>query len=329
MRLVSFIIIIVFLSGCTFFGGNNPANQSPSSSVSSDAGDTNSVPGPSVNSSDTAIPATFNADQAIHIGHSDHGTIYESFGHLYIVGADQQAAEIGDPATLKRGAKLSDDGSVLVYQFLNMEVIDSPLTLALHAIDTGKVTVLDTQPYLPTLGAYFWAGDQVLIQEAAFSPAPKFVMYSGSTGEKTWRGQVFQSIMESGNKISYLLRFDPPEDLSSIVNYDNIVTISLLTSEGVLHTLLEQSVYETQYLDIRLSDDHSAIAVWSHQVPSNSSNLFIASVDPSSWKVGEWQSYDTASKQEGFIRFYTDRQIVLLSNEQSFRLPPPLAEPAS
>lgn len=317
MKLVWVVMLTIILTGCTIWGGDKETEQSslPSAESDTDA---------ALTLSPATIAATskpFNIEQAIYLGKSDQGNIYEAFGHLYAVGSDKQAVEIGDPAVAKRGAKLSKDGSVLLYQFINTGNMSSPLTLALHAIDTDKVTVLDTYSHLPAIGDYLWAGDQVLVLDTGHSPAPRFVMYSGSTGERMRTGQVFQQLPETGSQSSYLLQFDPPEELESIVSKEYPVTISVLTSDGALHDLLEASLYETKFLDLRMSEDRTAIAIWTHLVPDNSSQLMLAAVDPSTWKTGEWQTYSTAPKKEGFIRFHTDRQIVLLSNEQSFRIP--------
>ncbi|RJX41176.1 hypothetical protein D3P09_04055 [Paenibacillus pinisoli] len=316
MKLVWVVMLSLLLTGCTIWGGDKEARQSRLPSAESDADNALTL-SPAI----AAASKPFNIEQAIYLGGSDHGDIYEAFGHLYAVGADQQAVEIGDPTVAKRGAKLSRSGSVLVYQFIDIANMSSPLTLALHAIDTGKVTVLDTASHSPAIGDYLWAGDQVLILVAENSRAPGFAMYSGSTGERTRTGQVFQRLSEGGGQSSFLLQFDPPEELLSISSRDYPITISVLTSNGALHNLLETSFYETQFLDVRLSEDRSAIAVWTHLVPDNSSQLLLAALDPSTWKTGEWQTYSTAPKKEGFIRFHTDRQIVLLSNEQSFRIP--------
>ncbi|MFF2886802.1 hypothetical protein [Paenibacillus sp. NPDC057967] len=316
MKMVWVMMLSLFLSGCTIWGGVQEAEQSSSPAASGSDATSTTIP-----TTVTAEPAPFHIEQAIYIGKSDQGDVYEAFGHLYLVGADQHTVEIGDSAVTKRGAKLSMDGSVIVYQFMDTANMSSPLAIALHAIDTDKITVLDTYSHLPVLGDYLWAGDQVLVMDARQSHAPMFAMYSGSTGERTRTGQVFQRLQETDIRSSYLLRFDPPEELESIVSKDYPITISVLTSDGALHDLFEESLYETQFLDVRLSDDRSAIAVWTHLVPDNSSQLMLAAMDPATWKTGQWQTYKTAPKKEGFIRFHTDRQIVLLSNEQSFRLP--------
>lgn len=326
-KILAVMMLAAVLSGCTLGSGNDQNDKLSPTPAISEANGESEAPGTTAASDATIIPASksFDAGNAIYIGKSDHGDVYEAFGHLYIIGADQQAVEIGDSAIVKRGAKLSDDGSVLVYQFLNSSIMGSPLSLALYAIETGSTIVLDTYS-LPAIDAYIWAGDQVLVVEAAHTPSPEFVMYSGSTGEKTRTGEVFQTLIEPNEKRSYLLRFDPPAELQSIGATGSPISISLLSSDGKLHPLLEESFFETQFLDIRMSDDHSAIAIWTHLVPDYSSQLLVASVDASNWTVGEWQTYKTAPKKEGFIRFHTDRQIVLLSNEQSFRLPSPLAD---
>ncbi|RJE90811.1 hypothetical protein D3P07_01560 [Paenibacillus sp. 1011MAR3C5] len=320
MKIAGVIILALLLSGCTLWGGEKEAEQSSPPPAVSDA-EAALTPVPTTV---TAELEPFHTEQAIHIGKSDQGDVYEAFGHLYLFGADQQAVEIGDPAVPKRGAKLSKDGSVIAYQFMDTTNLSSPLAIALHAIDTDKVTVLDTYSHLPVLGDHLWVGDQVLVMNASQSHAPVFAMYSGSTGERTRTGQVFQRLQGTDIQSSYLLRFDPPEELESTVSKDYPITISVLTSDGALHDLLKESFYETQFLDVRLSEDRSAIAVWTHLVPDNSSQLMLAAVDPATWKTGEWQTYKTAPKKEGFIRFHTDRQIVLLSNEQSFRLPSPI-----
>lgn len=259
--------------------------------------------------------------KAKFIGDTDIGAVYEAAGKLYSVDLLGKATEIGDHTIVKRGAILSPAGESLLYQFSDAFSSKTPTKLALHHLQGNKENTmieLETSSKLEGFESYSWSGQNIFVQGAQPTETPNFLMFNSETGSINDSGQLFQTLYEN-NKITKVLRFDPRKEMNADLGVPIIV--AALTEDGVLHELLEETFYETMFLDNKISDDLTTIAVWTHLVPDNSSTLWVTALDYADWQTGEWQKYNTAAEKEGFIRFDTDGRKVLLSNGETFEMP--------
>ncbi|MGO4542867.1 hypothetical protein [Paenibacillus sp. 2TAB19] len=307
----------------SFTDSHNVDTDSPTSASLEQHQETPSLPTREPDTSEQINSSVFDVSKAIYLGEIDSGAVYEAFGKLYYVDTLGEAIEIGDPAIEKRGAVLAPTGNTLIYQFSDTSIITSPAKLALLHLRDNKenaVIELETSNRMEEIGPYSWSGQNVFVQEALATESPNFLMFNGKTGAVVDSGKLFQTLYEN-NKITKVLRLDPRH----IVNSDNglgaPIIVAALTEDGVLHELLEETFYETMFLDIKISDDLTAIVIWTHLVPDISSTLWVAELDHANWQTGEWQKYDTAPEKEGSIRFDTDHRNVLLSNGEMIVMP--------
>ncbi|WP_337099149.1 hypothetical protein [Paenibacillus sp. YIM B09110] len=298
---------------------DSPTTASPDQQQETPASSTR-APGTTEQTNSSA----FDASKAIYLGETDNGVVYEAYGKLFSVDTLGEAVEIGDPAIEKRGAALSPSGSTLIYQFFDTSNIASPVKLALlHLRDDNKenaVIELETSNRMEEIGPYFWSGQNVFVQAAHATESPEFLIFNGITGAMAGSGVLFQTLYEN-NKMTKLLRLDPVHEVDSNNGLGAAISVAALTEDGVLHKLLEETFYETMFVDIKISEDLTAISVWTHLVPDNSSTLWVSALNHVNWQTREWKKYDTAPVKEGFIRFDTDRRKVLLSNGEKVKMP--------
>ena len=99
------------------------------------------------------------------------------------------------------------------------------------------------------------------------------------------------------------------------------IRIGALTKDGAFHQLFVLNVYEVRFLDIQLSESLGAIAVWTHQVPTNSSELWMAPLNVESWSTGEWKSLTIKPNPDGGAISYDEDGYVVLSDGRRFKLP--------
>ncbi|MGO4542586.1 hypothetical protein [Paenibacillus sp. 2TAB19] len=267
--------------------------------------------------------SVFDASKAIYLGETDSGVVYESYGKLFSVDTLGEVIEMGDPAIEKRGAVLSPSGDTLIYQFSDTSIITSPTKLALLHLRDNKenaVIELETSNRIEVIGPYFWSGQNVFVQTALATDSPNFLIFNGITGAMDGSGKLFQTLYVN-NKLTKLLRLDPLNEVDSDNGLGAVIRVAALTEDGVLHELLEEMFYETMFLDIQISDDLTAIAVWTHLVPEGTSTLRVSALDHANWQTNDWQKYDTAPVTEGFIRFDIDLRKVLLSNGETVEMP--------
>lgn len=97
--------------------------------------------------------------------------------------------------------------------------------------------------------------------------------------------------------------------------------IVIQRDNGERHVLWSEQAYETRFIDIKLSEDHTTLAVWTHIVPDASSWLWTVGIEPRTWSSGETVQREVATAETGQIAFDLKERLVTLSNGQQFPMP--------
>jgi hypothetical protein len=318
MKAIGFALLFAcMLAGC--MNSRDEAVKVPSPSPASSAMPetiTNSVK-PSPTQLIVLIPAA-----SVQIGESDAGVVYASQNKLYARNQDGIYKELGAPAVNKFSSSISADGSHLLYNRKDKKVSPTQVQceLTLLDVESGKETMLAQINDVDPCHSFGWLGNLVYVQWNEFPSRglTDFTLFDGKSGTKLESGRLYQNLDEREARIVLLHSKIPFEERDGL---ESDIRIGALTNDGEFHLLFEQTVYEVQFLDIQLSESLGALAIWTHHVPANSPQLWMAPLDSERWSAGDWEALDIEPNPDGGAISYDYDGYVVLSDGRRFKLP--------
>lgn len=231
-----------------------------------------------------------------------------------------QSVEL-NPNMNKFDASISADGSHLLYSRKERKgsLSQVPCEISLLDLESGQEISVSNPNQADICHTFGWLENNIYVQWNEFhsSGLTNFTIFDGKSGKILESGWLYQYLEESQTRIVLL---HPPKKDGEPYSLGADIRIGVLTPDGAFHLLFEQNVYEVQFLDIQLSRSLGAMTIWSHQLPTNSSQLWIAPIDMEQWSAGEWQALDIKPASEGGTISYDENGIVL-SDGRRFDLP--------
>lgn len=233
-----------------------------------------------------------NLAESIIIGDSSVGTVYDWQNKLFAL-SDGIIKTLGDPNMNKFDASISADGSHLLYSRKERKrsLSQVPCEISLLDLESGQDISVSNPNQADTCHTFGWLENNIYVQWNEFqsSGLTDFTIFDGKSGILLESGWLYQYLEESQTRIVLL---HPPKKDGEPYSLGADIRIGVLTPDGAFHLLFEQNVYEVQFLDIQFSRSLGAMTIWSHQLPTNSSQLWIAPIDMEQWSAGEWQTLD-------------------------------------
>lgn len=316
-KIVSIILLSVWvLTGCTSSGSETvksiqPTPPSTASPVTDSAVTTTAV--------HTAQPLL---SESIEIGESNVGFVYEWRNKLYALDSEGVYTELGDIDEAKFSPSISADGSHLLYNHSAKKVPPAQVICDLKLLDvkSGQETKILQNNMVEPCHTFGWLENHIYVQWNEFPSRglTDFSVFDGKSGTMLEKGRLYQHLNKSETRIVLLL---PRKSTSDGQTTGADIRIGALTKDGVFHQLFALNVYEVQFLDIQLSESLGALTIWTHHVPTNSSELWMAPLNVESWSTGEWESRDIKPNPDGGTISYDDGGYVVLSDGRRFKLP--------
>jgi hypothetical protein len=228
----------------------------------------------------------------------------------------------GEPSADRYSTSISAEGSHMLYNRQDKKVPPAQVVCDLMLLDleSGEETRVGQNNEAEPCHAFSWLGEWVYVQWNEF-PSRRltdFSLFDGKAGKLLESGRLYQYLEESETRIVLLL---PRENNGDGDSLGADIRIGALTNDGAFHHLDTQNVYEVQFLDIQLSESLDAMAIWTHHVPTNTSQLLIARVDTALWSTGEWALIDIEPNPDGGTIGYDQDGFVILSDGRRFKLP--------
>lgn len=288
MKVLGLVLLSAWvLTGCAISGPEAPETVKTNQPSLQPSGSPASVtaPGKPTTSVHKVEPIL---SESMEIGESSAGFVYEWRNKLYARDSEGVYAELGDADATKFSSSISADGSRLLYNRTDKKAPPTQVICDLRLLDvkSGQETKISFNNEVEPCHSFGWLGNIVYVQWNEF-PSPgltNFSTFDGKSGTMLEKGRLYQHMSESETRIVLLL---PHKTNSDGQTSGADIRIGALTKDGAFHQLFVLNVYEVRFLDIQLSESLGAIAVWTHQVPTNSSELWMAPLNAESWSAPE------------------------------------------